>query len=114
MAVRTAFFDWVNTIQKQELTLVMTDWRPKSSNGDSQDSEPLADPRVQRVVNLLGQIGWRKRECARRLRTLAEWYQPSGMRACEECGELFKPQRRTARYCSTACRKVAYRRNSVP
>ena len=73
--------------------------------------ETLTDPRVQRVVNLLGQYGLRAGDCARLLRNLAEWYQPNGMRACVVCGELFKPERRTGRYCSSACKQVRYRRN---
>ena len=79
---------------------------------ETEPDEPLADPRVQRVINLLGQIGLRAGDCARLLQNLAEWYQPNGMRACEVCGEQFKPRRRTARYRSKACKQVKYRRNT--
>ena len=78
----------------------------------TEPDEPLADPRVQRVVNLLGQYGLRAGDCARLLRNLAEWYKPSGMRACAVCSELFKAKRRSARYCSRACKQVKYRRNA--
>ena len=71
----------------------------------------LMDLRVQRIVNLLGQYGLRAGTCANLLRHLAEWYQPSGMKTCEVCGEQFKPKRRSARYCSRACKQVKYRRN---
>ena len=73
----------------------------------------LSDLRVQRVVSLLGQFGLGNDAIARRLRQLAEWYSPTGMRTCERCGELFKPRRRTARYCTSACRKAAFRRNKA-
>ena len=76
-------------------------------------SELLTDPRVMRVANLLAQFGMRNGECARLLRALAEWYDPKGMRACETCSELFTARRRTARYCSQACKQVAYRRRNV-
>ena len=76
----------------------------------SERDDLLADLRVQRVVKLLGQYGLRADGSARLLRRLAEWYQPTGMRACDTCSEPFKAQRRTARYCSSACRKVANRR----
>ncbi len=77
----------------------------------TEPDETLTDPRVQRVVNLLGQYGLRAGDCARLLRGLAEWYQPNGMRACAVCGELFKVKRRSARYCSPACKQVKYRRS---
>jgi uncharacterized C2H2 Zn-finger protein len=31
------------------------------------------------------------------------------LRKCAQCGRLFKPQRETARFCSTACRVAAHR-----
>ena len=71
--------------------------------------KPLTDPRVQRVVSLLGQYGLCAGESARLLRQLARWYEPDGLRACEVCDEPFKAQRRTARYCSSACKQAAFR-----
>jgi len=75
----------------------------------TESNETLTDPRVQRVANLLGQYGLRAGDCARLLRNLAEWYQPSGVRVCDTCSEPFKAMRSTARYCSSACRKKAFR-----
>ena len=72
-------------------------------------NELLTDLRVQRVVNLLGQYGLRANGSARLLRRLAEWYQPSDRRVCEGCGELFKSERRSAKYCSNACKQSAHR-----
>jgi len=69
----------------------------------------LTDLRVQRVVNLLGQYGLRADGSARLLRRLAEWYLPSDQRVCKKCGELFKSERRSARYCSNACKQSAHR-----
>jgi hypothetical protein len=80
----------------------------------AQSREPaalLADPRMQRLVNLLGQYGWRARDCARLLRALAEWYEPTGMHACAICETHFKPTRSSHRHCSTACRQRAWRRS---
>ena len=71
--------------------------------------KPLTDLRVQRVVNLLGQYGLRADGSARLLRRLAEWYQPSDKHVCKKCGELFKSKRRSAWYCSRACKQSAYR-----
>ena len=70
----------------------------------------LTDLRVQRVVNLLGQYGLRADGSARLLRQLAEWYLPSDKRACDVCGELFKSNRRSAKYCSHACKQSAHRK----
>ncbi len=70
----------------------------------SERDELLADLRVQRVVNLLGQYGLRADGSARLLRQLAEWYLPSDKRACDVCGELFKSNRRSAKYCLQAIR----------
>ena len=74
-------------------------------------NKQLVDVRMQRVVNLLGQYGLRAGDCAQLLRNLAEWYQPHGMRACAVCGELFKPKRRSKRYCSRACKQAEFREN---
>ena len=71
--------------------------------------ELLADLRIQRVVNLLGQYGLRADGSARLLRRLAEWYLPSDRRVCEVCDELFKSKRRSAKYCSNACKQSAHR-----
>ena len=71
--------------------------------------EPLTDLRVQRVVKLLGQYGLRADACARLLRRLAEWYQPTDQSVCKKCGELFESERRSARYCSNACKQSAHR-----
>ena len=73
----------------------------------------LADHRIRRVANLLGQYGLRADGSARLLRRLAEWYQPTGMRACDICGELFERESRSARYCSNACKQSAYRRRNA-
>ena len=73
--------------------------------------ELLADPRVQRVVNLLGQYGLRSEDCARLLRNVAEWYEPTDKLKCQNCRVYFLPSRSTARYCSAACRQAFYRRN---
>lgn len=35
-----------------------------------------------------------------------------GLRACGWCGSLFQPQRSTARFCSSACRKAAHLANT--
>jgi len=75
-------------------------------------NELFTDLRMQRVINLLGQYGLRAGDCARLLRQLAEWYEPSGMRICDTCSEPFQAQRRTARYCSPACRQKSFRRKS--
>ncbi len=89
------------------------DRKPKQCTKDSvevtEQDKLLADLRVQRVVSLLGQYGLRPDVIARLLRRLAEWYQPSDRRVCEGCGELFKSRRRSARYCSRACKQSAYR-----
>ena len=69
----------------------------------------FTDPRATRVVNLLGQFGLRSPECARLLRTIAEWYEPQGKRECETCHEFFEARRRSKRFCSRACKQVAYR-----
>jgi len=69
----------------------------------------LADLKVQRVINLLGQQGLRRGDCASLLRRLAEWYLPSDQSVCKKCGELFKSERRSAQYCSRACKQSAYR-----
>ena len=71
--------------------------------------ELLTDLRVRRVINLLGQYGLRADVIARLLRRLAEWYQPTNKRVCKKCGELFKSERRSARYCSRACKQSAHR-----
>ena len=76
----------------------------------SDRDELLADLRVQRVVNLLGQYGLRPDVIARLLRRLAEWYLPSNQRVCKKCGELFKSKRRSAKYCSHACKQSAHRK----
>ncbi len=85
----------------------------KQCNRNSVDmterDELLTDLRVRRVINLLGQYGLRADACARLLRRLAEWYLPSDKRVCQKCGELFESERRSARYCSKACRQSAYR-----
>jgi len=70
----------------------------------------LTDLKVQRLINLLGQQGLRADDCAYLLRGLAEWYQPSDKRVCEGCDELFKSKRRSAKYCSNACKQLAYRK----
>ena len=77
----------------------------------SDRDELLTDLRVRRVVNLLGQYGLRADGSARLLRRIAEWYAPSSLHVCEVCDKQFKPMRRTGRYCTSACRKVAHRRN---
>ena len=71
--------------------------------------ELLADLRVQRVVNLLGQYGLRADGSARLLRRLADWYQPTDKRVCKTCDELFNGKRRSGQYCSRACKQSAYR-----
>ena len=73
-------------------------------------NELLKDPHIQRVVNLLGQRGWKDSYCANMLRELAEWYQPSDRRRCEYCCGLFSPRRRDTRFCNPACRQASYRR----
>ena len=70
----------------------------------------LADLKVQRLINLLGQYGLRADDCARLLRRLAEWYQPSDQSVCKKCDELFKSERRSAQYCSHACKQSAHRK----
>ncbi len=72
--------------------------------------EPLTDPRMQRVANLLGQFGLRAHECARKLRLLAKWYEDGDGPICAVCGKEIQAKRKTSLYCSHACRQVAYRR----
>ena len=76
----------------------------------SERDDLLTDLRVQRVIKLLGQYGLRADVNARLLRRLAEWYLPSDQRVCKKCGEFFKSERRSARYCSNACKQSAYRK----
>lgn len=76
-------------------------------------SDILADPIAQRVVNMLATAGVRRADRARLFRALAEFEEPPGMRACEECGELFK-RRRGKRHCRPACRQAAWRKRLKP
>jgi hypothetical protein len=84
---------------------------PRGTKTTGIDSARVCDERrVRRVMNLLTQLKLSRTECARLLRRLAEFLEPSGMSACDVCSSPFVSKRRSHVHCSEACRAVACRR----
>lgn len=70
----------------------------------------MIDPDVIGAVNFVRTRGKSRLEASRILRDAAEYLEPSDVRACafRKCDRVFKPKRKSQKFCDARCRRAEW------